>query len=818
MPKKSKGGICNMCKTKKIFIVATLLVGILLWCESPNLKADDPWFAPCPKQTPPSGNPPSSIVVVTILSIKPNTDLEGDDDFVPFYDNRPDIYGHVTIDGEEHKLPQIEDSDFPHWDIFGIFRKKVDSSPVSISIDIWESDGGLTFGDDHVDINPAPEKSRLDFAFDLCSLKLLGDVTSVYSTQGIIKISGGSGDDAATIRFKVELEDGRPVTADDIALVEVDLVQVIHKSTRLISRKPTVVMVRMANNFSVPVSTNLRIQIFGPGVSIEDVFPIDIEPGEVKKQYLYTDSPLLFPASASPYDIAVLAELEDPGSPGLQSDDCRRANDGNINRIIWKVVTTHQDFSFLWMKVGTLLDIGNYTPDSHFNEIFELGQSFIEATYPLVLDPPTDISPIPLSPPISAAVDWFVTILSSFEIPADAFEPFVLTFELNSVAVLVGYDRLMGVLPNKDWLRRFKFWDDVTGLSLGEFAPHAVIFLPRDESESGGDVGPQMTLPAHELGHTFGLSTDPTLKESWVCDVDWPVVGSLPCGIAGGFDEYERDDPVLKKGNPSRGYWVAQEGEPSSLLPLLNQEQCNSHCFMGNSPRNAHLNWNTKKRWIDAADYDHLVEGLSIHPDPEVIYVSGMISWSDQIYLGPWYRLPQGIPDREDEFGLYALRFIDRQGNAIQEIGLPIYWNVSDSDLHLPVTFFGMLVPYPRQTNCIEIWNRGTGKLLAKRNVSRNIPKVRIKSQKRDQTVQQRASLLIEWEGKDEDRDELSYTLLISPDNEKWWPVAHKLTTKRYNMQIDVLSPGTYFLKVLASDGVHVGESQIMRFYVQARR
>jgi hypothetical protein len=53
--------------------------------------------APCPSAFAPGEGGPPSVVVVEIISVKPNTDLEGDDDFVPFYDNHADIYGFVTI-------------------------------------------------------------------------------------------------------------------------------------------------------------------------------------------------------------------------------------------------------------------------------------------------------------------------------------------------------------------------------------------------------------------------------------------------------------------------------------------------------------------------------------------------------------------------------------------------------------------------------------------------------------------------------------------------------------------------------------------------
>ena len=82
-------------------------------------------------------------MVVEILSVAPNTDLEGDDDFVPFYDNHADIYGFVTIDGEVFDLPQIEDTDHPHWDSVGsrsgVFEK---ASHLESRADFYRHMGG----------------------------------------------------------------------------------------------------------------------------------------------------------------------------------------------------------------------------------------------------------------------------------------------------------------------------------------------------------------------------------------------------------------------------------------------------------------------------------------------------------------------------------------------------------------------------------------------------------------------------------------------------------------------------------------------------
>jgi hypothetical protein len=771
-----------------------------------------PGSAPCPPGLKPGEGGPPSVAVVEILEVKPNTDLEGDDDFVPLYDNHADIYGFVTIDGEQFDLPQIKDTDHPHWETLGprsgVFEKEVASSPVPISIDIWEGDSGLTFSDDHVDINPQSGKHHLDFEFDLCSLTISGDVSG--SPQGRIESSGGSGKDAATILFNVGLKDARPVTQDDLALVDIDLIQVVPKTGRLVARKGAVVMVRIANNHSFDVSTNLRIRISGGGVSIDETFPMQVEAGEVKKEYLFTGNPIAFPAAADPYPIALIAEIDDPGSPGLPSDDCRLGNDRTVERIIWKVVTTNLGFSMLWAKVGTLLDIGNYVPDSHFDEIFELGTPYIGAVYPL-RDPASDKSPIDIPPPpATAATDWLLSVLKSFPWSPTNLEPVLFLFELNILAALTGYDRLMGVLPNKDWFTRYSEWGDVTGFSLGEFAPHAVIFVGR--KESGTDIGPPMTLPAHELGHTFGLSADSRLKTSWVCEFDWPIVGSAACGIVGGFDEYKHKDPNLQDGNPARGYWVASGTEPPALQALADQEQCDSHCFMGGSPTNAHLNWANEGRWIDAADYDRLIDRLAIHPDPELIYVSGMISWHNEVYLGPWFRLGDGIPDHTGTRGMYGLRFLDEAGRELSEVGLPVAWNHAEFSKAMPVTFFGMTLEFPRGAKTAEVWNRGTGTLLATREVDMSVPQVYLDD------LEQRSdgSIKLLWRAHDEEGSDLNYAVMISPEGERWWPVGHGLTEGGFEFATGKLGPGEYRAKVLALNQIRIGQSNVVTFRVES--
>ena len=153
-----------------------------------------------------------------------------------------------------------------------------------------------------------------------------------------------------------------------------------------------------------------------------------------------------------------------------------------------------------------------------------------------------------------------------------------------------------------------------------------------------------MTLPGHELGHTFGLSVDPTIK-SWPCSLVGDL-GIIACGVVGGFDEYK--STTHPDGVPTWGYWVPQAAIPPALSSATG-EQCNSFCMMGSNPINAHDNWSLGGRWVDSADYDQLTNRLQKRCGITQlsIYLSGVIDESDHAYLG-WTFKQSGISKTPD--------------------------------------------------------------------------------------------------------------------------------------------------------------------------
>lgn len=822
--------------------------------------ADDSGFAPCLLGHPPTGDPPQGTVKVQILSVRPNSDMEGDDDAIPFYDNKADIYGTVTIDSTAHDLPKINDDNFPHWHshepdadhpLGGIFTQTVTAVadptgltplPVPITIEIRESDGGLTGDDDVVDINPADDKTALELEFDLCALRLSGDVNA-GDAHTRLSVSGGDADNDAEIVFKVSLLDDRPVSLDDVALMDLDLIQVIPNMTRLVAGKPTVVRALVANNYPNEVSTKLELRVTGvdpqPIIEVFDLPPIAA--GEVKSVVLNLDDPLVFPVRDDAYTIRVVGTLDPdgdlPDTGHSVPEDCRAQNNGGSNRTAWHVVPVSTP-DLLWAKVGLDLDIGQFTPDSHFEEIRTLGEGYIRGVYPITgLDQST--SPVDVPVFITPGLDWLRAIVPG----TDAADPFLMVAQLSTMAVVLGQDRIMGVLPNKDWFARFEGWSDVTGLSLGVAFPHAVIFLPRLDKSLG--IGPSLTLPAHELGHTYGLSTDTTIKPKWACSLDIDI-GDLLCGANKGFDEYTNELPGFDKGNPSRGLWLAQGGETPEIADILalGPEQCDSHCFMGSSIVNdwQSANWPSRGRWVDPADYEALLEALQSAPaaptptGTELIHVAGLIALQGRYHLegkvldvvensafvldtsrlpGPSRsRVADTIPDEVERVG--EVRFVDAAGRILGTGAIPAQFPTAESatearPIGLPVTAFGLTYDFPRATREIQILafaEDGRMRLLSTVPVSKHRPRVELARPYLADGGERGRVLDLSWRGRDRDGDALDYSVAISPDRGRhWWPIAFKLSRQRLALETGLLDPGPYSVVVIASDGVNLTRS-----------
>src|SRR4030095_597936 len=243
-------------------------------------------------------------------------------------------------------------------------------------------------------------------------------------------------------------------------------------------------------------------------------------------------------------------------------------------------------------------------------------------------------------------------------------------------------------------------------------------------------------------------------------------------------------DPEKTLGYPATGYWLRQGGEPPTLADGLFGQQCDSHCLMGTGGPNDFQNWGTLKHWIDTADYDHLLAKMNASPlfgesdsllaegiqATESIFISGMIGYNDQVHFGPWFRKSGVTPDRSDSFGLYSFRFEDAAGNVLGDVGIPISWNQPDVNGGIPVTTFGLYVPFPAGTHHVDVVNTQTGETIATHPISPNAPQVQIVDPPPGETVAD-CALRIAWQASDADGDALEFTVLLKPAGGIPYPV-----------------------------------------------
>jgi hypothetical protein len=97
--------------------------------------------------------------------------------------------------------------------------------------------------------------------------------------------------------------------------------------------------------------------------------------------------------------------------------------------------------------------------------------------------------------------------------------------------------------------------------------------------------------------------------------------------------------------------------------------------------------------------------------------------------------------------------------------------------------------------------------MLAERVISAHGPEAELVSPQPGQPFPQGAPVPVLIQAADLDRDPLTYTVLISPDGQSWWPWAYRREASAFDLSTSAFSPGSYLVKAVVSDGVHVGVS-----------
>jgi len=282
------------------------------------------------------------------------------------------------------------------------------------------------------------------------------------------------------------------------------------------------------------------------------------------------------------------------------------------------------------------------------------------------------------------------------------------------------------------------------------------------------------SVPAHEIGHTYGLADN----------------------YAAGY-----------KGDHSVGYWVNKNLDvPDSSYDLMAA---------------VYDIWGTaEKTWIKKPNYVALLNRFTNQPDPTVLGISGFIDKNDEVELNPWYKLDEGQVDLEwGTTGDYLVRAYNNVGGLIVQAGFDVAFTITGDRIQeasINETIFAFRVEWMDDINRVDIVNVTSGEILASRTITSNSPQINIISPEPGEKVK-KEPYEISWDGTDLDGGTLTYHVFLKNDTEEdWFPICLALQESSFVYNFSDLEKGNYQIQVYATDGFNVGE-EITNFEVTSK-
>jgi hypothetical protein len=248
------------------------------------------------------------------------------------------------------------------------------------------------------------------------------------------------------------------------------------------------------------------------------------------------------------------------------------------------------------------------------------------------------------------------------------------------------------------------------------------------------------------------------------------------------------------------------------------------------------MDYSDGSTWIDKGRYDH---------NPKILISEGCYSWNlmDQLTEDPptyscimvhgilrddgtitlnhsWYTIeaipdvPQQIIKGSQNEDYYFIMFLNENQQIISQFPFVASFNYITHDdkteqLKNAVTDalpFVFNIPEVEGTRLIQIQD-ADGQVLAEREVTLNSPNVQVTHPNGGEEFKIGDKINIEWNAQDQDQDTLRYTLAFSNDSgENWIPMAFDIKETSFEWNTFDQSEGEYLIKVIASDGVNIGE------------
>ena len=164
------------------------------------------------------------------------------------------------------------------------------------------------------------------------------------------------------------------------------------------------------------------------------------------------------------------------------------------------------------------------------------------------------------------------------------------------------------------------------------------------------------------------------------------------------------------------------------------------------------------------------------------------------------------------EAGAWGIRLLDNDNAELASYPFAPAFKDSESDKLHKLVAFNHMVNRLRGTAKIQLI--GPGGVLSEKSVSEKAPKLQINKPAKNSLVTLTDGYFnLEWEGSDEDKDDLTYLVYYSPDGEVWRPVGGE--TSNSSMKVRVIgTPPNPQVKIITSDGLRSDEVRL-KFYIK---
>ena len=327
------------------------------------------------------------------------------------------------------------------------------------------------------------------------------------------------------------------------------------------------------------------------------------------------------------------------------------------------------------------------------------------------------------------------------------------------------------------------------------------------------NIRSMQAVVAHEVGHTFNLGDEYNQKNGlFKCDINPP-----PASYWGRTGSSFACNSFSCPASSAVAWHDPDVGTGSTVLSLLDHPFDNTGIgqlpdrlsFMGSGGATL------ETYWITPRIYDHLFNQLSPsahrsvqapQSNQEVLRARGWIGQDDSLALDPWVHFYTS-PDPEVS-GAYSIEALDALSQTLASQGFDVSFEASDNPpVEIDPAPFRVAVPFPSGTTAFRI--KHAENVIGVIPVSASRPAVSVISPNGGEVWPGSGDYPITWDGSDPDNDLIQYTVLYSPDGDRWITLATDIETTTLLVNSALLPGGDLAkIQVIATDGVNTSQDE----------